>query len=442
MLNRRQVLQGLGAGTLLGAIGARVSAAAAAPDVLVIGAGGAGLTAAKELMANGVSVLVLEARDRIGGRAFTETSMGVPWDHGCSWLHSSNINPWVAYAKKNGFDVFPDRFPREVYDGTRRLNGAETAGYRAVTERMRRELDKAGSRGLDIPAEAAMTQETLADPWYPLAMNDLTGWEGIEPANFSALDSYQYVEDGEDYMIPRGYGSLLAHYAKGVDVRLNTPVTRIRWGGRGVAADTDAGLVAARVAVVALPSSIISEGSVIFSPHLPVEVLQAHHDLPLGILDKIALRFKKNVFASETTEFLKMKRDDGRGLGYLTRHWDSNVCIAFAPGRLARELEAAGEAAAIEHALDQLTAMLGGDIRKQFDRGAATAWAADPFARGSYSHCVPGRYGARAVLTRAIGGRIVFAGEHTEQSAYGTLHGAHLSGIRAAAEARRLLGQA
>jgi monoamine oxidase len=86
--------------------------------------------------------------------------------------------------------------------------------------------------------------------------------------------------------------------------------------------------------------------------------------------------------------------------------------------------------------------MLGGDVRKQFDRGAATAWASDPFARGAYSHCVPGRYGARAVLKRPVGGRLVFAGEHTEQSAYGTLHGAHLSGIRAAAEARRLLGMA
>jgi monoamine oxidase len=136
-----------------------------------------------------------------------------------------------------------------------------------------------------------------------------------------------------------------------------------------------------------------------------------------------------------------MKRDDGRGLGYLTRHFDTNVCIAFAPGRLARELEAEGEAAAIALAVEGLAAMLGGDVRKQFDKGVATAWASDPYARGAYSHCVPGRYGARAVLTRPVGGRIVFAGEHTEQSAYGTLHGAHLSGIRAAADARRLLGQ-
>lgn len=442
MLNRRRLLQGLGAGAFIGAFGAPLRAATpAAPDVLVIGAGGAGLTAAKELAAKGVSVVVLEARDRIGGRAFTENSLGVAWDRGCSWLHASNVNPFVAYAKQNGFDVYPDPDARAVYDGARRMSEAETAGYRAVHERMERELGKAGSRGLDIPAEAAFTQETVTDPWYPMAMQDLTGWEGIEPANFSALDSYQFVEDGADLVIPRGYGTLLAHYAKSVDVRLGTPVARIRWGGGDVIAETAAGPVSARVAIVALPSAIVAEGSVIFSPHLPVEVLQAHHDLPLGILEKVALRFKKNVFPSEKSERLRMKRDDGRGLGYLTRHFDSNVCIGLAPGRLARALEAEGEAAAIAHALDELAAMLGGDVRKQFDKGAATAWASDPYARGAYSHCVPGRYGARAVLTRPVGGRLVFAGEHTEQSAYGTLHGAHLSGIRAAAAARRLLGQ-
>jgi monoamine oxidase len=440
-MNRRQILQGLGAGALVGAFGAPLRAATAAPDVLVIGAGGAGLTAARELTAQGVSVLVLEARDRIGGRAFTENSLGVTWDRGCSWLHASNVNPWMNYARQNGFEILEDAYPRHVYEGARRVSESETTGFRAVTERMERELDRAGRRGLDIPAEAAFTQETIADPWYALAMDDLTAWEGVEPSNFSALDSWQYDANGADFVIPRGYGTLLAHYAKSVDVSLNTPVTRIGWGGRGVAADTAAGRVSARVAVVALPSAVVAEGAVVFTPHLPAEVLQAHHDLPLGILDKIALRFKKNVFPSEGTEFLQMKRDDGRGLNYLTRHWENNVCIGFAAGRLARELEGAGEAAAIGHAVDELTAMLGGDVRKQFDKGVATAWAADPFARGAYSHCVPGRYGARRILTQPVGDRIVFAGEHTEQAAYGTLHGAHLSGIRAAAEARRLLAR-
>lgn len=442
MLNRRKLLQGLGAGALLAGFGPRGQAATTAPDAIVIGAGAAGLVAAKELMAKGISVLVLEARDRIGGRAVTDDSLGVAWDRGCSWLHASNVNPWIDYARRSDFEIQPDRYAREIYDGAQRLDGAATAGHRAVMERAQRELGRAGARGLDVPAEAALTRETLADPWYPMVMNELTGWEGVEPANFSVLDAHGFDEDGEDYVVPRGLGTLVAHYAKGVEVKLKTPVTRIRWGGRGVAADTAAGPVTARVAVIALPSAAIAEGSVIFTPHLPAEVLQAHHDLPLGLLEKVALRFKRNVFPSEATEFLQMKRDDGRGLSYMTRHGGENVCVAFAPGRVARDLEARGEAAAVEQALGELAQMLGGDVRKHFDKGAATAWASDPYARGAYSYCVPGRYGARALLTRPVGGRIVFAGEHTEQAAYGTLHGAYRSGVRAAVEAQRLLARA
>jgi len=441
VLNRRQLLQALGAGTLFGGVAGRLAAQAATPDVLVIGAGGAGLTAAKELMAAGIPTLVLEARDRIGGRAHTDTSLGIPWDRGCSWLHSPNVNPWVAYARQNGFDLQVDAYPRHIYDKSRRMGGAETAGYRAIEERMEREMLEAAQRGLDIPVAASFTQATLADPWYPLAESALTGWEGIEPANFSTLDSFQYIEDGEDHVIARGYGALLAHYAKDVEVRLRTPVSRIRWSARGVAADTSAGAFTARIAIVALPSAVVADGAVIFAPHLPVEVLQAHHDLPLGLLDKVALKFKRNVFPSERSELLVQRRSDCRGMNFLTRHWDSNTCIGFYGGRFAHEMEAAGEAAAIEHALAELTTMLGGEVRKHFDRGLATAWAADPFARGSYSHCLPGRFGARAVLTRPVGGRLVFAGEHTEQAHYGTLHGAHLSGKRAAREARRLLGE-
>lgn len=441
MLNRRQLLLGIGAGTLLGGATWRLAAQAATPDVLVIGAGGAGLTAARELMTAGVSVLVLEARDRIGGRAFTDTSLGVPWDRGCSWLHSPNVNPWVAYARQNDFELITDAYARHTYEGARRMGGAETAGYRAIMERMDHELADAARRGLDIPAAAAFTQATLADPWYSMAESDLTGWEGIEPANFSTLDSFQYVEDGEDLMIPRGYGALLAHYARDIEVQLRTTVSRIRWSARGVTADTNAGAITARVAIVALPSQVIADGAVIFAPHLPVEVLQAHHDLPLGLLNKVALKFKRNVFPSERPEFLRLRRSDGRGMNFLTRHWGSNVCVGFSGGRFAHELEAAGEPATIEYALTELTTMQGGDVRKHFDRGAATAWASDPFARGSYSHCLPGRYGARAILARPVGGRLVFAGEHLEQPAYGTLHGAHLSGKRAAVEARHLLAE-
>jgi len=439
--SRRRFLLAAGAAVTAGALPLPARAQTGL-DVAVVGAGGAGLTAAKQLAASGYKVLVVEARDRIGGRAFTDqSSVGVPWDRGCSWLHSSEVNPWVGYARANGFEVAPDRYAQRVYDGPARMDEADLAALSSLRRRMEAELQAAGRRGLDIPAEEAFTRATLEDPWYPLAASGLTAWEGIEPANFSALDSFHYVDRGENLLIPKGYGSLLAHYARRVDVRPGTPVSRLRWSARGVSLDTPSGSLAARVAVVAVPSAIVAQGHLVFSPYLPVEILEAHHQLPLGLMNKAALRFRKNVFPAEASEGLRQRRSGWRGMSYITRLWDSNVVVGMSAGALAHELEAAGEQATLDFALGELAGMLGGDIRKQFDRGAATAWSADPFSRGAYSHCLPGHFGARERLTHPVGERIVFAGEHTEQSAYGTLHGAHLSGLRAARQAAALLGR-
>jgi monoamine oxidase len=437
---RRQFLAAGGATALALALPRLARAEASGVDVGVIGAGSAGLAAARQLAAAGLKVRVLEARDRIGGRAWTDSSsVGEAWDRGGSWLHSSAVNPLVAYASANGFDVRPDHAVRYLYAGSKRLSEADTAGLRALSERMRRELEMAGRRGLDIPAEQAFTLASRQDPWYPVAAARLTAWEGVEPASFSALDSFQYVDQGADLLIPKGYGTLLEHFGRGVDVRLRTPVTRVRWSGRGVALDTPAGTLSARAVVVAVPSPAVAQGSLVFSPYLPAEILQAHNDLPLGLMNKVALRFKKNVFPAELSEGLRQQASGARGMSYLTRLWDSNVAVGASAGALAWELEAAGEAAAIDFGLGELAQMLGSDVKRLFDRGAATAWAADPFSRGAYSHCLPGRFGARQLLTRPVGGRIVFAGEHTEQSAYGTVHGAHLSGLRAARQVLDLL---
>ncbi len=182
---RRSFLVATGASAVALALPSTTRAQAAAIDVAVIGAGGAGLTAAKQLAAAGFKVLVLEARDRIGGRAWTDTSsVGVPWDRGCSWLHSSAVNPLVAYARANGFETLPDRYLRFVYDGSKRLSEAGTTGLRALSDRMNRELEAAGRRGLDIPAEQAFTLETRQDPWYPLAAATADGLGGCRAVQF------------------------------------------------------------------------------------------------------------------------------------------------------------------------------------------------------------------------------------------------------------------
>ncbi len=437
---RRAFLQGAAASAVSLALPRAAMAQGSGAEVAVVGAGAAGLAAARTLLAAGRRIVLLEARGRIGGRAHTdEDSVGEPWDRGCSWLHASEVNPWVGYARTNGFETFVDRYPRRIFEGQRPLDAAELTAYRALVERMGRELEEAGRRGLDIPADAAFTRVTREDPWYPLAASGLTSWEGVEPGSFSALDSFQFDRRGDDLLIPKGYGSLLAHYARGVEVRLNTPVSRIRWGRSGVFLDTPAGELRVRCAIVAVPSSVLAAGGMAFDPGLPVAVQEAVHALPLGVMNKVALRFKRNPFAGEDSEVLRERRSGWRGMSYLTRLWSSNVVIGTAAGAFAQELEAAGSQAFVDHALGELVSMAGSDIRRQFDRGVSTAWAGDPWSRGAYSHCVPGRFGARQRLTEPVAERLLFAGEHTEQAAYGTLHGAYQSGIRAARQALQLL---
>lgn len=439
---RRRFLAVAAAATAAAALPRRLRAAEPGLDAVVVGAGAAGLTAARQLTAAGYRVLVLEARNRIGGRALTDhSSVGVPWDRGCSWLHSAAVNAWVGYARANDFELLPDNFLRRIYDGSKRLDEIATTGLRALRERMSTELEVAGRHGLDIPAEQAFSLVTRQDPWYPVAAAGLTAWEGVEPSSFSALDSFQYDDRGGNLLIPKGYGNLLAHYGRRVDVRLRTPVTRIRWSRQGVSLDSPAGTLTVPVAVVAVPVSVVAQGALVFSPYLPADVLQAHHDLPLGLMNKVALRFSKDVLGNGPIEFLRQRRAGWRGMNYLLRMWDANVAVGMAAGSLAHELEAAGEQAMVDFALDELAGMLGSEVRKRFDRGAATAWAGDPYSLGAYSYCLPGRYGARRILTQPVGERLVFAGEHTEQSAYGTLHGAQQSGLRAARQAAALLSR-
>lgn len=430
------------AGTALAALTlpGTLRAQGAGTDVAVIGAGAAGIAVARQLKVAGLRVLVLEARDRVGGRAWTDSSsVGVAWDRGCARLAAAATNPWLGFARTNNYEVLAAAPARIVHGALRPPSGADAAAWRALQQGIQERLDTAGRRGLDVPGDAALTQALRDDPWYPLAIAEFAAREGTEPARVSALDRFHGPRLGDEFLVAKGCGALVSLAADDLDVRLRTPVTRVRWDGHGVALETPAGTIAARAVAVTVPPSQLAQGALDFAPRLPVETLEAHHHLPLGLVNGIALRFKRGVVEREETQFLRLRRDDARGLSWTTRVSGGNVFEGRAGGAFAHELESAGETAAVEHALGELVQLLGGEIRRQFDRGAATAWMADPFSRGARSYCLPGRFGARKILTRPVGDRIVFAGEHTQQEAYGTLHGAYASGVRAARQLLALL---
>ena len=204
-------------------------------DTVVVGAGAAGLAATRTLRERGASVLLVESSHRIGGRAFTDTSIfGVPYDLGASWLHSAHRNPFVEYGQQNGFDVYPDPVRYAYYVGNRRATTDETAKVENLYRRAYQAISREGRRRRDTSALDAVGAAELDTPWGPTVAAELGAWDmGVDLDGFSALDWWN-MEGGEDYFCSEGFGTLVAHYGREVPVSLNTAVTAIDWRNKGV----------------------------------------------------------------------------------------------------------------------------------------------------------------------------------------------------------------
>jgi monoamine oxidase len=441
VISRRQFVQSCAAAAAITAMPGR--ARAARPRIAIIGSGAAGISAARTLRAGNVEVVILEARNRLGGRAFTDTTtLGVPWDRGGSWLHSSEINPLVPIAKSFDLEVYADEASRHLYRGSTRLDPSVNDAVRALRERAYAELAAAAESGADIPAFNALSAATRADPLFPVVESDMRGFEGVELEHYSTLDSFNYVEAGPDLFIPSGYGALIARLAGDLAVTYGEAVRRVDWSGPRVRLDTHSGRIEADAAIVTVPTSILVRGELVFTPALPIVTEQAIHDLPLGLLDKVGMLLDPGVLPTAPNEFVSLANAAPEAFGFHTRIWGSSALLGYLSGTYAHQLELEGEAALVAAATAQLATIFGAGIRRSIRQTSATRWASEPWSFGSYSHCVPGRFGARAVLTRPVADRIFFAGEHTQQSAYGTIHGAWMSGERAAQDALSRLGVA
>jgi monoamine oxidase len=401
-------------------------------DVVVIGAGAAGVAAARRLAAGRVPVLVLEARTRVGGRAWTMRGAGMPLDLGCGWLHSADENEWAAVATTLGLAI--DRTPPPW--GTRRRTigfpDADLAEFRAASDRYFTRLHAADPADRDRPAADFLEP---GNRWNALLNSLSTYISGIELDQVSVHDLNNYHDSGENWRVVEGYGTLVEAFAAPLDVRLDCPATAIDHSGRHLRIATPHGDIRARAAIVAVPTSMIARELPRFVPQLP-DKLAAAARLPLGLDDKFFLHVDRpDELPVETRLFGALDRLTG---SYQLRPFGRPVIECYFGGALARELEAEGADAFARLAIDQIAAHLGADIRKRLKPLFGSAWGRDPYALGAYSYARPGDAGARTVLAATVDDRLFFAGEACTVNDYSTAHGAYRTGEMAAEAVLRM----
>lgn len=454
MLSRRELLSLLKGG-LAAILPARLftklrseTARAQAPQILVIGAGAAGLAAARALQEVGCGVIVLEARSRTGGRIWTDRTLnGIPLDLGASWIHGVQGNPITALAEANGIArVRAAHERRQIALSTgERLTAAQVGRddevFAALLEAAA-QVAEASPRDLSLAealarAQAQFGRELDEALRLRLAHAVTVEIEQTYAADAAALSAWYWNEDeefdGGDAIFPGGYDWLPRALEEDLDVRLNARVVAVRYGARGVLVETDHNTFSADCAVITISLGVLKAGAIRFEPALPVATQRAIDRLNFGTLNKLYLRFPQPFWDTRVTwiDLIDPARR-WRSFVNLQPVLGAPVLLSFIAGAAAIEAEAQPDAALVEDALASLRAIYGAGVPAP-DGWRITRWASDPFALGAYSsYGVGSRPADRAALGAPIAGRLVFAGEAAHAEFPGTVHGALLSGWAAA----------
>jgi monoamine oxidase len=400
-------------------------------DVVVVGAGAAGIAAGKRLAALRVRFILLEARDRLGGRAWTvRTDLGKPVDLGCEWLHSADINPWSDIALDAGFTL--DKTPPDwasriaIHDGE-----AANRDWLAARDALDEAYERVALEPLD---RAAATLLPPGGRWNALLGAISTWANGAELERVSIKDRERYANTRLNWRVLEGYGSLIAAYGARLPVRFGVAVTEVDHGASQLRVVTGEGTIAARSVILTVPTDVIAEEGLRLTPALP-EKREAAAGLPLGVANKLFLALDGPGAPAESYRHIvgSTRRVETGNYQIRPHGWPMISC--YFGGRLATALEREGGKAMAAFAADELAAIYGNALRPRLRPLASSAWVGDSFARGSYSCALPGHADDRAAYAAPVDARIFFAGEACSRDQFGTAHAAFTSGVAAAESA-------
>ncbi|MDB5638954.1 MAG: amine oxidase [Bradyrhizobium sp.] len=402
-------------------------------DVAVIGAGAAGLGAARALENSGLSVIVLEARMRVGGRGHTiMAAPGIIFDAGCGWLHSADRNSFVKIAGQLNCEIDRTRPPWREQSFDAGFPIKERADFiRAIDAFYERAEEAARKLAVSGGDAAASTCLEPGNRWNPMIDAISTYVNGCELDAESIQDMEAYEDSEINWRIRRGYGALMAAYGAPCPLAFNCEVTRIDHSGRRVRIETSQGTLTAGQVIVTVPTNLIADEAIRFYPALPAKV-DAARGLPLGLADKVMLALDEPDALPKDGNLRGATMRTAMGSFHL-RPFGQPCIEGYFGGSFAHALENSDDGALAAEAIDEIVALLGSDFRRKLKPLAQSRWAHDPFARGSYSHALPGHAGKRAVLATPVDGRLFFAGEATSPNFFSTAHGARDSGEQAAA---------
>jgi monoamine oxidase len=408
-------------------------------DIVVIGAGAAGIAAARRIMAANRRVIVAEAASQVGGRCLTDTAtFELPFDRGARWMHNPETNPMIRLARNAGLDVSSAPLGQKIRIGRRNARAGETEEFLAALVRANRAIDEA-SRGKADLACASVLPKDLGD-WAATAEFVLgANAAGKDLKDISVIDKARAQERNAAISCRQGLGTLIAKLAEQVPLALSTPANRITWSGRDVTVETPAGKIIARAAVITVSSNVLTAGNIKFTPEIPKRQLDAAAKLSLGSYDRIALQLPGNPLGLARDDIIIEQSSSARTALLFANMGGSSLCSIDVAGSFGRDLSGQGEPAMVAFAVEWLTKLFGSEIASAVKKTSATRWNFAPFALGAMSSAMPGGQPSRKILTEPIG-CMFLAGEATHETLWGTVDGAWESGERAAEAALRRIG--